>query len=92
MGSKKYPPLTYSEVLKILKVLGFTKDRQPGSSHEQYKGIIKGKRCLVTVDENESPFDVYIIKMMIRQSGVGYKKFYEATKKTAKKIRNVKNK
>lgn len=49
MSSKKYPPLTYSEVVKILKVYGFKKDRSGGSSHEQYECIIKKKRRIVTV-------------------------------------------
>ena len=89
MGSKKYPPLKYKEVVAILKALGFKFDRSKGD-HEQYEGYIKNKRRLVTVDVKGSPYNEFIIKCMIKQSGVTYKKFYKATSKTAKKIRSIK--
>lgn len=82
---KKYPPLSYQEVLAILKIRGFTFKDQEGS-HEQYEGVIKGKTRKVTVDRNDSPYDDFIIKSMLQQSGLTRDEFYTATKTTAKKI------
>ncbi len=85
---KKYPPLTYNEVLKIIKVLGFKFKDQKGS-HEHYEADINGVRRKITLDKNDSPYNDFIIKSMIRQSGFSRKEFYGATKNTFKKIRNT---
>ncbi|MFA5805492.1 MAG: type II toxin-antitoxin system HicA family toxin [Melioribacteraceae bacterium] len=82
---KKYPPLTYQEVVAILKAWGFKFKDQEGS-HEQYEGVIKGKKRKVTVDSNDSPYDGFILKSMISQSGLSREEFYTTTKTTAKKI------
>ncbi|MHB1686960.1 MAG: type II toxin-antitoxin system HicA family toxin [Ignavibacteriaceae bacterium] len=82
---KKYPPLTYQEVISILKARGFTFGDQKGS-HEQYEGIINGQKRKVTVDKNDSPYDDFILKSIINQSGLSREEFYTATKTTAKKI------
>lgn len=67
MGQRKYPPLTPSEVKAILKILGFTKDRQDGS-HEQHEcpAIAEFPRSVVTVDVGYKEFDT---KMMQALSG-----------------------
>lgn len=82
---KKYPPLTFSEVLDILKSNGFILRNVQGS-HHHYTAIIEGKKRIVTVDKSESPFDAFLIKSMIAQSGMSREKFYGSTKGTAKKI------
>jgi predicted RNA binding protein YcfA (HicA-like mRNA interferase family) len=82
---KKYPPLTFNEVIDILKTRGFILDRIKGS-HHQYIKTTSGKKLVVTVDKSESPFDVFLIKSMIQQSGSKRKEFYCSTKSTAKKL------
>lgn len=82
---KKYPPLTPSEVIDILKVWNFVLKIQVGS-HAQYEGIIREIKRKVTVDMGEKDFDKDLIKSMIRQSGLSRDEFYCSTKSTAKKI------
>jgi predicted RNA binding protein YcfA (HicA-like mRNA interferase family) len=82
---KKYPPLTPSEVIDILKVWNFEFKTQEGS-HAQYEGIINKIKRKVTVDMNEAEFDTDLLKSMIRQSGLSRDQFYCSTKRTAKKI------
>ena len=82
---KKFPSLTYQEVITILKVRGFEFKDQQGS-HEQYEAIIKNKKRKVTVDKNDSPYDDFILRSMVEQSGLSREEFYTATKSTAKKI------
>jgi predicted RNA binding protein YcfA (HicA-like mRNA interferase family) len=76
---KKYPPLTVQEVVSILRALKFTFSHTKGS-HNFYKCTHSGKAHTVTVDPNYSPFDEFLLKSMISQSGYDYKKFYAATK------------
>lgn len=64
---------------------GFEKKAQRGS-HEQYEGQINGTLHKVTVDIHSSPYDYFLIKSMIEQSGMSREEFYGATKTTAKKI------
>lgn len=68
MGQRKYPPLTQSEVVAILKSLGFTLAREE-SSHAHYLGLASGDfpRSIVTVDTGYREFDESRIKTMIRQ-------------------------
>jgi predicted RNA binding protein YcfA (HicA-like mRNA interferase family) len=82
---KKYPPLTFSEVLDILKSNGFVLRNIEGN-HHQYTGIIQGQKRIVTVDKSELPFDAFLIKSMILQSGLSRVQFYCSTKGTEKKI------
>lgn len=87
MGSRKYPPLKLSEVKAIITALGFTIKRTTGS-HCHYEGVgANGQRAVVTVDLSIPEFDDTLLKSMISQCGHDRKKFYEATKNTAKKIR-----
>lgn len=89
---KKYHPLTPDEVLKILKKRGFIHKSTAGS-HSQYEGTIKGQIKKVTVDLAEKEFNDFLIKSMIRQSGLSREEFYCTTKATALKInkRSLKN-
>lgn len=82
---KKYPPLTPAEVIKILKKRGFELKSTEGS-HAQYEGVVDGITRKVTVDEGEKEFDDFLIKSMIRQSGLTRNEFYCTTKVTALKI------
>jgi predicted RNA binding protein YcfA (HicA-like mRNA interferase family) len=87
MGRQRYPPLTPSEVVAILIALKFTLKRQVGS-HCIYElpGSSARLRSVVTVDMNESDFDKFLIKSMIRQSNHSREEFYGATERTRKKI------
>jgi predicted RNA binding protein YcfA (HicA-like mRNA interferase family) len=82
---KKYPPLTAAEVVAILKSLGFIYSHS-GGGHDFYKKTHSGKAHTVTVDAKYSPFDDFLLKSMIAQSGYTREQFYGATKNTAKKI------
>lgn len=82
---KRYPPLTANEVIAILKALGFVYSHSSGG-HDFYKKTYSGKAHTVTVDPKCSPFDDFLLKSMISQSGYPRERFYAATKKTAKKI------
>jgi len=76
--SGKYPLLTPSEVEKILKRAGFSLKRTSGS-HNQWEGIINGKRRLVTVDHLSRSSETLgrrLMNLMIRQSGLTKKEFY----------------
>jgi predicted RNA binding protein YcfA (HicA-like mRNA interferase family) len=86
MGQRKYPPLTLSEVIAILKGMGFTKAREEGS-HAHYEALASDPypRSIVTVDTGYREFDESRIKTMIRQSNRTREKFYGATKGTARK-------
>jgi predicted RNA binding protein YcfA (HicA-like mRNA interferase family) len=86
MGQRKYPPLTQSEVVAILKSLGFTMVREE-SSHAQYEAQASDlyPRSIVTVDTKYRDFDDERIKNMIQQSNRSRDLFYGATKGTARK-------
>jgi len=76
--SGQYPPLTPVEVEAILKRAGFSFDRSSGS-HHQWKGFIKGRWRLVTVDQLSRRSETYgpkLLREMIRQSGMTRKEFY----------------
>jgi len=87
VGRKKYPSLSPSEVISILKAKGFSFKRQTGS-HQHYECASGegGTRRVVTVDISIDQFWEELMKSMIRQSGLSREQFYGATKKTAKKI------
>lgn len=87
MGSRRYPPLTPSEVVAVVTSLGFTFKRQAGS-HAHYERPASGEktRAVVAIDMSVSEFWEEAIKSMIRQSQHTREEFYGATKRTAKKI------
>ena len=82
---RKYPPLSYREILEILKARVFELIRTE-STHEQYEGIVKNKRRLVTVDNKIDTFSGGLFKTIIHQSGLNQDEFYRSTKLAAKKI------
>ncbi len=78
---KKYPPLTPSEVRSILIKLNFVLDRTVGD-HEQWKD----NGHTITLKARLKSIGIKLIKSMIKQSGHTRNEFYQATKKTSKKI------
>jgi predicted RNA binding protein YcfA (HicA-like mRNA interferase family) len=82
---KKYPVLALAEVLAILKYWDFEVVTQSGS-HAQYGAVIGGIKRKVTVDMGLDEFDDFLLRSMVRQSGLSRNQFYLCTKATAKKI------
>jgi len=86
--SSKHPPLTYREVTRGLKNLGFTPRKKTGTSHEQWVKIVAGRIYWVkivagriykvTVDAPKQTFTHDLVKSMASQSGVSKDKFYDA--------------
>jgi predicted RNA binding protein YcfA (HicA-like mRNA interferase family) len=74
-----HPPLTYADVVKILKALGFSKRDHKGTSHEQWVNQTPFRK--VTVDKPKAPFSQILIASMARQAGVTKAAFYDALKK-----------
>ena len=84
---RKYPPLTTQQVTAILAALNFQYTKSKGG-HDFYNGTHSGKNWKVTVDPKASPFDDFLLKSMIKQSGYSREAFYSATPNTGKKIAN----
>jgi predicted RNA binding protein YcfA (HicA-like mRNA interferase family) len=82
---QKFPPLSPREVIEILVAHGFYLKHFVGS-HAQYESVRGGKSYKVTVKTNIDEFNDFLMKSMIRQSGLTREDFYSATKSTAKKI------
>jgi predicted RNA binding protein YcfA (HicA-like mRNA interferase family) len=76
--SSKHPPLTYREVTRGLKNLGFTPRKKTGTSHEQWVKIVAGRIYKVTVDAPKQPFTHDLVKSMASQAGVSKDQFYDA--------------
>ena len=76
--SSKHPPLTYREVTRGLKNLGFAPRKKTGTSHEQWVKIVAGRIHKVTVDAPKQPFTHDLVKSMAAQAGVSKGTFYEA--------------
>lgn len=87
---KKYPVLTLSEILEIVKNLGLVLNNTVGS-HGQWVGTVNGKTVRVTVDNAINEFGIFLIKSMISQANVSRKQFYSLSKSACKKI-NLKHK
>jgi predicted RNA binding protein YcfA (HicA-like mRNA interferase family) len=71
------PTQSASDVRGLLRRAGFTHKRTTGS-HEQWEGYVDGLRRVVTLDVNDEPFTAksLSLKSMIRQSGLGKKRWY----------------
>ena len=82
---RKHPPLKLAEVREIMKFHQFDLDNTVGS-HAQYVAVIGGEKRRVTVDTGKDEFDDFLIKSMIRQSGLSREVFYGGSKSAAKKI------
>lgn len=78
--SGAHPPLTYTQVIQILRALGFAQRPTKATSHEQW--VKEGPPFRkVTVDKPKSPFSQDLIKSMANQAGVSKKDFYAALRK-----------
>jgi predicted RNA binding protein YcfA (HicA-like mRNA interferase family) len=86
MGSRKYPPLTPSEVIEIVVALGFRWKRKKGS-HHQYERPADGnrQRSVVTVDDGVDQFDDFLLKNMIEQSNFSRDQVFRGYKKICQK-------
>jgi predicted RNA binding protein YcfA (HicA-like mRNA interferase family) len=66
--------ISSKEIERILKKYGFKIVGQKGS-HQQFKGIINGKKRRVTVLANKKDFDIKTFESMVRQSGLNKNDF-----------------
>jgi hypothetical protein len=90
MGKRRFPPLKHSQVIAILRNLGFSPVRH--GDHEVWErpagltpaGVSLPRKALPVDDYDE--FDETLIKRMIPQTGFTREQFYGACKDTAKKI------
>ena len=82
---KKFPPLTRSEIIEILRARGFMFIRRK-STHLHYEGTTHKKKRLATVDDGIDEYSDDLLKSIIGQSGLSREEFYCSTKSTAKKI------
>ena len=71
----KRPPLSYRQVVQILRGHGFRMDRQEGS-HQQWIGMVKGQPHIVTVIAKAKDYAPKTTKTMIRQSGLSENEWY----------------
>lgn len=69
----KIPELKYSEVVRGLKKLNFTKRKNKSTAHEQWVSDNPFRK--VTVDKHLAPFSVQLTKAMAKQAGVSTKEF-----------------
>lgn len=78
----RYHPLTYEEVTRALKKLGFYKRDHNGTAHEQWVPVDpEAPFRKVTVDQTKVPFHGDLIKWMCSQAGCSKKEFYKLAKK-----------
>lgn len=70
---KRLPQLSYDEVVRGLKKLGFTKRKNKSTAHEQW--VADNPFRKVTVDKHTAPFSVYLIKSMAKQANISAKEF-----------------
>jgi predicted RNA binding protein YcfA (HicA-like mRNA interferase family) len=69
-------PLSSRDVEYILVKSGFEFLRQRGS-HRQFVGIIESRKRYVTVPANKKEIAKRTLASIIRQSGLGRKKFFD---------------
>ena len=68
--------LSSKDVERVLRRNGFQLVSQKGS-HQQFKGIVEGKKRRVTVLANKKDFDIKTFQSMVRQSGLNEKAFFK---------------
>ena len=73
MFFNKIPQLTYKEVITGLKKLGFQKQPNKSTAHQQW--VADNPFRKVTVDKHIAPFDVRLVKSMANQAGINVKEF-----------------
>ena len=76
-GFKKFAPPTCAQVKMALKNMGFTAQKQNGTSHEHWIKVVDGKMLKVTVDCPKSPFSDTLVCSMANQAGVSKRTFLE---------------
>ncbi len=86
MGKRSYPPLSQSEMQSILKALGFELDRHNRHPVWVREADEKMTRKVVPLDDYPL-FEQQLLKRIIPQTGFSRVEFYQATEKTAKKIK-----
>lgn len=73
---KRITPLSYKEVTRALKTLGFVPQPSKGTAHEQWVMTSSKKKYKVTVDKHIAPFSVTLIKSMATQAGMEVHEFH----------------
>jgi predicted RNA binding protein YcfA (HicA-like mRNA interferase family) len=63
---------TFAEFIDIICANGFTLERTKGTSHRQYRGVVNGVVCKVTVACHRLTDEIKpgTLQSMIRQSGL----------------------
>lgn len=77
LGFKKFAPPTCAQVKMALKNMGFTTQKQNGTSHEHWIKAVNGKMLKVTVDCPKSPFGDTLVNSMANQAEVSKRTFLE---------------
>lgn len=75
MFFKKVPELTYKEVIRGLKKLGFKKQPNKSTAHEQWETEDPLPFKKVTVDKHLAPFRTGLVHVMAKQAGVPVREF-----------------
>ena len=75
LGFRKFAPPTCKQVEMALKNMGFTPEKQKGSSHIHWEKIENGKLYKVTVDCPKAPFCDDLVKSMAKQAGISKQTF-----------------
>lgn len=68
-------PLTYQEVVRALKRMGFEMKPKTATAHEQWIRVDGRGKLLVTVDKHNAPFARDLIRSMAKQAGMSVKEF-----------------
>lgn len=64
---------------RALRLLGFNEDKGKGTSHQQWRKVVKGHLFKVTLDCHKGEVKAKDVRSMIAQAGVTAKEFYEAS-------------
>ena len=73
-------PLTYQEVVRALKRMGFEMKPKTATAHEQWIRVDGRGKLLVTVDKHNAPFSRDLIRSMAKQAGMSVKEFFKVCK------------
>lgn len=68
--------LSSKDVERVLRRNGFQLVSQKGS-HQQFKGIVEGKKRRATVLANKKDFDIKTFRSIVRQSGLREEEFFK---------------
>jgi predicted RNA binding protein YcfA (HicA-like mRNA interferase family) len=73
-----HKPQPCHKVRRAVERLGFVKQPQKGTSHEQYEKILNGHKYKVTVDCHNGQVSAKNIKSIVSQAGVSKLDFLKA--------------